>query len=88
MSKKNTKFEINLPKYDLQSQLRYITAICQEFDFDGDTLISYVMSDFIRLYDDGLVRGMSPSDVFVSYLRHIEKQHKHFLERKDEYAKK
>lgn len=78
MSKRNTKLQLDLPIYDLKSQLDYITQICKDYEFDGDRLISYILADFIFVVQKGLCSHKNMDTIFVKYLQHTSQQRKLF----------
>lgn len=78
MSKKNTSLKLELPIYDMKSQLDYISTICKEYEFDCDKMVSFILADFILLVQQGLVKGMNMDTIFISYLKHQVKQRKTF----------
>lgn len=86
MSKNN---EIKIPKYDIKSQLAYITNICEQFEFDGDTLISLIFADWICTFQTGYVKkNLSFQEMFVSYLSAAHRTQKQLMELKKCLEKK
>lgn len=76
--------QVKVPKYNLKEQLNYITDVCKQFDFDGDTLVSLIFSDWIYLIQSGCIyKNMSLNECFLSYLLHSEKLYKDFLKLKE-----
>lgn len=76
MAAKNTK--IDIPIYDMKSQLDYISSICKEFDFSCDILVSLILADWIYTVQLGLSKDMSVSDIFVQYLKKSVRTRKSF----------
>lgn len=75
MSEKKSKEKrntINLPVYDVQSQIQYLQKLCTEFDFDVEKLTSYILADFIFTMENyQLNQGGSTSEAFMAFLQHV-----------------
>lgn len=93
MSEKKSKMkrkEINLPIYNSESQMQYIIDFCKPFEFNPQQMLSYIIADWILLVQNGLVKGMDESNIFITYLEHVSKSRKsfdkikQFMEKKNE----
>ena len=74
MSKKNTKIEIKIPKYDVEGQLNFLTSVCTSFNFDVRTLITLIFADWINLFQLSSIELNGNSEkAFYSFLSTCEK---------------
>lgn len=72
MSKKNTKIDVKIPKYDSQAQLSFIVDVSKTFDFEPQTLLSLILADWICNFQEvSSIQGSYKA--FVSYLQSCEK---------------
>lgn len=86
MSEKNEKRvrkTLNLPDYDIKSQLSYLTELCKAFDFSGDRLISLILGEWIYTVQKGLSAGEDMSNIFFAYLKKCEDTGKKFNKLKE-----
>lgn len=86
MSEKKTKEKrntINVPLYNIDSQMNYLIQCCKDFEFEPQKLLSLIVADWIYLVQTGLAKGMDIKDVWISYLEHSERQRKNFEKLKE-----
>lgn len=79
MSERKNK-SIKLPKYDLQSLLSELTRVCDSVKFDGDSLIAYILADWLITLH---LASKDDESAFLSFL----KSHEHHVEKYREYLK-
>lgn len=51
MSVKNTKININIPKYDVEGQMNFLIQLCNDCGFDVKTLITLIFADWIYHFE-------------------------------------
>lgn len=79
MSERKNK-SIKLPKYDLQALLAELTNICKSVKFDVDTLISYILADWLITLH---LASEDDTSAFLSFL----KSHEHHVEKYRQFLK-
>lgn len=87
MSEKRNKERrntIDIPVYDIESQMNYLIQICKDFDFNPQNLLSLVIADWIYLVQTGLKKGMDIKDIFIAYLESAQRTRKNFDKLKKE----
>lgn len=68
---KTKRHTINLPVYDVQSQIKYITNLCAKFDFDVERLTSFILADFIFTMENYQISNHGDvSEAFMAFLQH------------------
>lgn len=55
MSDKNKK-TVLIPKYDVESQLSFITSLCQDMEFDPKILLTLILADWIYQFQSDSLR--------------------------------
>lgn len=81
MSEKKSKLQrqtMSLPVYSVEKQINWLKDFCEPFNFDVNTLTSYLIADFIFTIENGVYRGAAVTDLFFSYLLSVQKTHKKF----------
>ena len=69
---RNKRHTINLPVYDVQSQIKYITDLCTQFDFDVEKLTSFILADFIFTMENYQFSNRGDvSEAFIAFLQHV-----------------
>lgn len=87
--KKNKKErELKYPKYDLKSQLEYLTSFCENYHFNGDVLISLIIGQWIASMVAGQIKGSSETEMFLAFLASTEKDFEVLKEWKKKCLKK
>lgn len=87
MSEKQNKQKrnsIDVPIYDIESQMNYLIQLCKDFDFNPQNLLSLIIADWICLVQKGLQKGMDIKEIFVLYLESAQKTRKNFDKLKKE----
>lgn len=87
MSEKRNKEQrntIDIPIYDIESQINYLIQICKDFDFNPQNLLSLIIADWIYSVQKGLKKGMDIKDIFITYLESVQKTRKNFDKLKKE----
>lgn len=79
MSERKNK-SIKLPKYSLQDLLSELSRVCEFYKFDCDTLVGYIISDWLITFNLASKDGESS---LLSFL----KSHEHHVEQFREYIK-
>lgn len=79
MSERKNK-SIKLPKYDLQALLSELTRVCDSVKFDGDTLISYIIADWLIVLH---LASEDDESAFLSFL----KSHEHHVDKYRNFLK-
>lgn len=81
MSEKRNKEQrntIDIPVYDIESQMNYLIQICKDFDFNPQNLLTLIIADWIYLVQTGLKKGMDIKEIFIAYLKSTQKTRKNF----------
>lgn len=74
MSVKNTKININIPKYDVEGQMNFLTHLCEACHFDVRTLITLIFADWINLFQVASAQNSGNFEkAFHSFLATCEK---------------
>lgn len=87
MSEKRNKEQrntIDIPIYDIESQMNYLIQICKDFDFNPQNLLTLIIADWICLVQTGLQKGMDIKDIFIAYLESTQRTRKKFDKLKKE----
>lgn len=73
MSEKNEK-KVKIPVYSIEKQMDFIVSVCEDYDFNPQTLITLIFADWICTFQEltSKVSGNSYQS-FVSYLKSTEK---------------
>ena len=89
MSKKNTKIDITLPLYDVESQSRFIIDLASSADIDAKMLLGLILADWIAtFYKSFDLSGGDSYKALVSFLSGCEKTKDFLNEIKDAYYAK
>lgn len=76
---------IELPIYDVNKQLQFIDAVCNDFNFDSSRLITYMIADWIAAFQAGVLsKSMTANEAFFAYLSSVKRTHDNLLKLKRE----
>lgn len=79
MSEKKQKIKrgtIELPVYDVNKQMEYISAICNDFNFDSTRLITYMIADWINTFQAVVLsKRLTANEAFFAYLSSVKRTH-------------
>lgn len=88
MSEKKQKIKrgtIELPVYDVNKQMEYVNAICNDFHFDSTRLITYMVADWISTFQASVLsKSMTENEAFFAYLSSVKRTHDNLLKLKSE----
>lgn len=67
MSEKKNKHKIDIPIYDVEPQMDFITSVCNSMKFDAKVLITLIFADWICNFQEiSSIQG--PEKALLSYL--------------------
>lgn len=81
MSSKNTKINIEIPLYDIEGQLSFVSDVCNTFEFDTKKLIPLMFADWILHFQEQC-QVVGPHKAFLGYLEHTKVTHSKLMELK------
>lgn len=88
MSEKKEKVKrgtISLPVYDVNKLMEYISAVCNDFNFDSTRLVTYILADWVNTFETAVItKSMSANEAFFAYLGSVANTHKNLLALKRE----
>ena len=83
---KNKRHTMDLPVYNVSEQIAYITGLCKEFDFDVETLTSFILADFIFTMENcQITQKCHVSEAFMAFLSHVCETGNNFRKLKELY---
>lgn len=77
MSEKKEKIKrgtIELPVYDVKKQMEFISAVCNDFNFDASRLVTYILADWINTFQTAVLsKRMNANEAFFAYLSSVRR---------------
>ena len=67
---KNKNKTIDIPIYDIEGQMSFITSVCQDFGFEPQKLIPLILADWICTFQEATSKMSGNAySAFLSYLK-------------------
>ena len=73
MSEKKNK-QIQIPLYNVEEQMNFISSVCADFEFDPKKLIPLILADWICTFQEATSKMSGKAyPAFISYLKSTTK---------------
>lgn len=74
MSEKKVKKTLDYPIYQMENLMDIVCGICKTAgDFPPQHLVNLIIQDWLIMFFKGQAKGMSPSDILVTYVKSTQK---------------